>query len=157
MSHCISVQKRVGITLWCLATPAEYQTVGHLFGVSRSSVCEIVHEICSAIVSVLLKSYIKFPTADNIDNVVREFKAKWGVPQCFGAIDGTRIPVSVPNENHTDYYNHKGWYSMLIQGLVDANYCIVDICVRVARQCTRCKSICTFEFIQENYRQPINP
>ena len=129
MRLCISVQKRVAITLWCLATPAKYRTVGHLFGVSRSSVCEIVHETCSAIVTILLKTYIKFPTGSNIDNVVREFKAKWGVPQCFGAIDGTHIPVSVPSENHTDYYNRKGWYSMPIQGLVDANYCFLDICV----------------------------
>ena len=60
---------------------------------------------------------------------MREFKAKWGVPQRFGAIDGTHIPLTVPSENHTDYYNHKGWYSMLIQGLVDANYCFLDICV----------------------------
>ena len=80
---CISVQKRVAITLWCLATPAEYRTVGHLLGVSRSSVCEIVHEMCSAIVSVLLKTYIKFPTGDNSDNIVREFKGKWGVPPMF--------------------------------------------------------------------------
>ena len=27
MRLCISVQKRVAITLWCLATPAEYRTV----------------------------------------------------------------------------------------------------------------------------------
>ena len=74
MRCCISVQKGVAITtLWCLATPAEYQTVWHLLGVSRSSVCEIVHETCSAIVSVLLKPYIKFPTGDNIDYVVKEF------------------------------------------------------------------------------------
>ena len=37
MRCCISVQKRVAITLWCLAIPAEYRTVGHIFGVSRTS------------------------------------------------------------------------------------------------------------------------
>ena len=108
----------------------------HLFGVSWSSVCEIVHETCLVIVNVLLKAYIKFPTGDNIDNVVREFKAKWGVPQCFGAIDGTRIPGAVLSENHTDYYNCKDWYSMIIQSLVDAGYCFLDMCMGVARQCT---------------------
>ena len=93
--------------------------------------CEIVHEMCSTIVSILLKTYIKFPTGDNIDNVVREFKGKWGVPQCFGAIDGTHIPVCVPTENHTDYYNCNGFYSMLIQGLVNASYCFLDIYICV--------------------------
>jgi len=91
---------------------------------------QCVQETCTAIVTVMLTTYIKFPTANDIDTVVREFKVKYGVPQCFGTIDGTHIPVSVPSENHTDYYNRKGWYSVLIQGLVDANYCFLDICVR---------------------------
>ena len=129
MRCCISVQKHVAITLWCLVTPAKYRTVGHVFGVSRSSVRENVHETYLVIVIVLLKTYIKFPTGDNIDNVVREFKAKWGVPLGFGIIDETYIPVSVPSENYTDYYNRKGWYSMIIQGLVDASYCFLDLCV----------------------------
>ena len=77
--------------------------MGYLFGVSQSSVCEIVRETCTAIVTVLLTTYIKFPTGNDIDTVVREFKVKWEVPQCFGAIDGTHIPVSVPSENRTEY------------------------------------------------------
>ena len=99
-------------------------------------------------VSILLKTYIKFPTGDNIDNVVSEFKAKWGVPQCFGAIDGTHIPVSVPSENHMDYYNRKGWYSMLIQGLVDANYCFLDICVGWPGVYTMREYLCTLVYIR---------
>ena len=59
--------------------------------------------------------------------VVSEFKRKWGIPQCIGAIDGCHI--SAPVDNHTDYYNHKGWYSMILQGVVDANYCFTDIYV----------------------------
>ncbi|XP_065892383.1 uncharacterized protein [Dysidea avara] len=129
MRRSISVQQRVAITLWCLATPAEYRTISHLFGVARSSVCEIVHETCNAIVDVLLKEYIKFPTGRDLDQTVNLFKSKWGVPQCFGAVDGCHVPISVPCENHTEYYNRKGWYSMLIQGLADANYCFLDICV----------------------------
>ena len=43
-----SVQQRVAITLWYLATPVEYLTISHLFGVARSSVCEIVHETFNA-------------------------------------------------------------------------------------------------------------
>ena len=91
--------------------------------------CKIVHETCRCIVHVLLKEYIKFPTNNCLSTVVEKFKTKWGVPQCFGAIDSCHIPISAPNLMHTDYYNRKGWYSMLIQGVVDVNYCFLDVCV----------------------------
>jgi len=117
----------VAVTIWCLATPNEYRTIAHLFGIARLTVCEIVHETCCCIVDVLLKEYIKLPTSNRLSTVVEEFKTKWGVPQCFGAIDGCHIPISAPNLMHTDNYNRKGWYSMLIQGVLDANYCFLDV------------------------------
>ena len=125
----LSVERRVAVALWCLATPTEYRTIPHLFGIARSTVCEIVHETCQCILDVLMKPCIQFPTGDKLSQVVDEFKRKWAVPQCFGAIDGSHVPISAPSNLHTDYYNRKGWYSMLIQGLVDANYRFLDVCV----------------------------
>ena len=58
----LTVEKRVAITLWCLATPCEYLTVAHLFGVAHSTVCTIVYSTCQAIVNSLLRKYVKFPT-----------------------------------------------------------------------------------------------
>ena len=95
MRRSISVEKRVAITLWCLATQVEYRTIAHLFGVARSTVCEIVHETCSAIVTRLMDTYIRFPTGDQLDRV----------------IDESHIAIAVPINNHTDYYNCKGHYS----------------------------------------------
>jgi len=112
-----------------LAAPIEYHTIAHLFGISQSTVCEIVHETCRAIVKVLMKEYIKFPSDDDLNHVVDEFKTKWGVLQCFGVIDGCHIPICAPREQRTDYYNRKGWYSMIVQGLVDANYHFLDVCI----------------------------
>ena len=106
-----TVKQRVAVTLWFLATPAEYRTIAHIFGIARSTVCEIVHETCKAIVDGLLKQYIQFPSGTKLDEIVHGFLTKWGVPQCVGAIDGSHIPIAGTAMNHTDYYNRKGWYS----------------------------------------------
>ena len=129
LRRSICVEHRVAITLWCLATCGEYRTIAHLFGVARCTVCVIVHDTCKAIVDVLLKTYIKFPQGDELSRVVEGFKSKWGMIQCAGSIDGCHIPVLPPALNHTDYYNRKGWYSMLVQAIVDHNYLFTDVCV----------------------------
>ena len=72
-----------------------------------------------------------------LNEVVDGFKNKWGFIQCVGAIDRSHIPVSPPALNHTDYYNRKGWYSIIIQAVVDHRYLFRDIicvgCVHDAR------------------------
>ena len=98
--------------LWCLATPCEYRSISHLFGIGRSTVCEIVHNTCQVIVDELLTHYINFPSGRRLDSIVSDFNHQWGVPQCAGAIDGTHFPVCAPLLNHTDYYNR--WTTLLI-------------------------------------------
>lgn len=127
LRHAITVEHRVAITLWCLATPAEYRTIAHLFGIARSTVCEIVHETVDAIVCKLKGQYIRFPTGEAQRDVINGFQSKWGFPQCIGAIDGSHIPVRAPLLNHTDYYNRKGWYSILVQAVVDHRYLFRNI------------------------------
>ena len=58
MRMAVTVEHRLAITLWCLATCCEYRTIGHLFGLARSTVCVIVHDTCAAIVNTLQSQYI---------------------------------------------------------------------------------------------------
>lgn len=61
--------------------------------------------------------------------MTESFQTKWGIPKYVGAIDGYHIPIAAPTGNHTDYYNRKGFYSMPLQGVVDADYRFLDICI----------------------------
>ena len=129
LRNALCVSHRVAITLWCLATCGEYRTIGHLFGVARSTVCVIVHDTCEAIVKLFRSKYIQFPTGENLQQVIYGFESKWQMIQCAGAIDGCHIPVKPPAQNHTDFYNRKGWYSIILQGVVDHNYLFTDVMV----------------------------
>ena len=51
--------------------------------------------------------------------MVQGFETCWGFPQVAGAIDGSHVPIIKPLESASDYYNRKGFYSIILQGLVD--------------------------------------
>ena len=66
-----------------------------------------------------MPKYIKKPDGNQLKDVVQVSKRKWGLPQYFGAVDGSHIPIVAPPEYHNDYFNRKGWNSVLVQGVVD--------------------------------------
>ena len=75
---------------------------------------------------VLTQKYIKFPNDNNAQEIIRGF-SNLGFPQTLGAIDGTHIPIISLGENSSDYYNRKGYYSVVLQAIVDCNYKFIDI------------------------------
>ena len=114
----ISVKTRVAVTLWRLATNTEYRTIAELFGLGRSTVCEIVIDTCDALAK-LAPHHVYVPQNESLQEVVRGFEWRWGFPQTAGAIDGTHIPILKPHHCAADYYCRKGYYSVLMQALVD--------------------------------------
>jgi len=123
----ISVDQRVAITIWKLATNIDYRTLSELFGVGKSTVCEIVNETCRQIVLHLLPKYVRIPHGERLKEIVEGFETCWGFPQAAGAIDGTHIPIIRPQHSPADYYNRKGYYSILMQGLVDYRGIFMDV------------------------------
>ena len=121
--------QRVALTIYFMASTAEYRSVANLFGVSRSFVSICVKEVSQAIVKRLKSRYITIPKGDDLKQVIATYKGKWGFPMCAGAIDGTHVPIKIPSENHTDYVNRKSYYSIIMQGLVDSRYLFRDIVV----------------------------
>lgn len=116
----IPLEKRVAIALYALGSSAEYRTVASLFGVGRSTVGEIVLEVCKVINKVFKKQTLNAfpPTQEKINEIVNGFNAL-GFPQCYGAIDGCHIEVRPPKDEAVDYHNYKGWHSIVLFAAVD--------------------------------------
>ena len=121
------MEARVAVTVWKLATNIEYRTIAALFGLGRSTVGEIVLDTCCAIVRHLLPRYVHVPRNEKLREIVNGFQSRWEFPQTVGAIDGTHIPILRPQESALDYYNRKGYYSMLMQAVVDFRGIFMDV------------------------------
>ena len=117
--RCVPLKKRLAIALWKLATGSEYRSVGHLFGVSITTVCRCVQEFSVAAEALLVPEQICFPDQEKFKEMAAYTENRWGIPQCVGAIDGLHIPILAPQEDHCGYFNHKGWHSIILQGVVD--------------------------------------
>ena len=118
----IPVEKRVAICLWHLATGEDLRSLGWRFDVAKSTSCEIINDVCQAIVKILLPKFITWPTGNALRAVVDGFASEWNFPQCAGAIDGTHIPITAPPDNPAYYYNRKRFYSIVLQAVVDHSY-----------------------------------
>lgn len=123
MRKAVPTDVRVALTLWYLATGADYRTISHLFGVSKTLVCLVTKDVCSTIVETLLPQYITFPTGTALREIVNGFRDDLGFPQCAGAVDGSHIPIISPQECPADYYN---WHSIILQGTVDHRGRFID-------------------------------
>ena len=74
----------------------------------------------------LLCRYMHFPEGTRLREVVDGFEACWVFPQVAGAIDGTHIPIISPQDNPSDYYNRKGFHSIIMQAVVDFRGLFLD-------------------------------
>ena len=81
-----------------------------------STACNIVHEVCKTVVDSLLNKYI---STVYITEIVSGFQEKWGVPQCFGAVDGSIFQLYPFMTAPLTITIVKGFHSIVIQALVD--------------------------------------
>ncbi|RXN09833.1 nuclease HARBI1 [Labeo rohita] len=67
------------------------------------------------------------PSEQKFESIIQGFRDRWGFPQCGGAIDGTHIGILAPPVSSAGYYNWKGFYSVILQGVVDHRLMFWDI------------------------------
>jgi hypothetical protein len=54
--------------------------------------------------------------------IADEFEEKWQFPNCLGAVDGKHIKIVPPKGCGSFYWNYKGWNSLVLMAVVNANY-----------------------------------
>lgn len=54
--------------------------------------------------------------------IAKEFQHKWQFPQCLGAVDGKHIAIIPPAGSGSNFYNYKGYHSIVLMAICNANY-----------------------------------
>ncbi|XP_050516618.1 putative nuclease HARBI1 [Diabrotica virgifera virgifera] len=123
MRSSISSKLRLAVTLRYLASGNSYKSLEFLSRISRITIGNFVPEVCHAIVIVLKDKFLKVPSSkEEWQKISSEFKEKWHFPHAIGALDGKHVAIRAPANEGSYYYNYKGFHSLVLLALVDANY-----------------------------------
>lgn len=67
-------------------------------------------------------SILQFPvTEEDWTRIAEEFEVKWQYVNCLGAADGKHVAITAPPGSGSFYYNYKGFHSLVLLAVVDAN------------------------------------
>ncbi|CAJ0946971.1 unnamed protein product [Ranitomeya imitator] len=78
--------------------------------------------------SVRTEAEGEFPkTADDWKRIASDFDELWQFPNCGGALDGKHVRITQPANSGSFFFNYKGYFSVILMALVNANYEFVDV------------------------------
>ena len=116
----VPVQVKVAVSISRLATGNSMQSIADLYKIGLSTSQDAFSQFTVAMKQVLLRKFIRWPSAVVMDKFAQEFQNLHGIPYVVGAVDGSHIPIIGPRLHAADYYNRKGFHSILLQGVVSS-------------------------------------
>ena len=120
LRRAIRPRERVAITLRQLASGETQQSLSCSFRNGRNTVSNIISETCEAIFSSIKSTCLNPPySPKDWKNISLQFQEKWNFPHTIGPIDIGECPKN----SGTLHYNYKGFFSIVLLTVCDANYC----------------------------------
>ena len=114
---------KLAITLRFLATGNSYHSLAFAFRVAHNTISLFVPAVCDAIVEEYSEEQFDTPTTEAAwQEVANKFGTRWNFPHCCGALDGKHVRIRKPRKSGSLYFNYKGYFSIVLLGLVDADY-----------------------------------
>jgi len=112
-----------------LATGASQLHLAFSFRLGHSTVGVIIKQCCSALWDCLVPMVLQPPTTEVWFQIAKDFNNLWDCRNCVGALDGKHIRIKAPPNSGSEFYNYKGFFSVVLLAVCDAHYrfVLVDI------------------------------
>lgn len=129
-ADCISPMLQLLIGLRFFATGSFQVVIADIANVSKATVCRITEKVSTA-VALLRRQYIYMPTSQQRPTVASTFHDIAGFPRVIGAVDCTHVKINSPGGARAELYrNRKGFFSVNVQAICDANLRIRSLIAR---------------------------
>ena len=123
MRETITAEERLAVILRFLATGNTYSDLAFQFRMQHSTISGIIPEVCRTIYQCLKSKYLLVPnTKEEWKEIADKTVERWQFPNCFGAADGKHVPILHLKNSGSDYYNYKGFFSIVLLAIVDYDY-----------------------------------
>lgn len=109
-----------------MSSDSVHRDAANLFGCGITTVFRVARRIVDWLL-IIMPDHIIWPRGDAIQNISAAFAVKAGIENCIGAIDGSHIFVEKPINYGRVYYCRKDRYSIVLQGVVDANLLFTNV------------------------------
>ena len=114
---------KLAITLRHLATGESYHSLSFSYRVPHNTISLLLKEVTEAIIEEYAQEVVSFPTTQQEWHDIGElFGSRWNFHHALGALDGKHIAIRNPPKGGSVYYNYKGYFSIILMALVDADY-----------------------------------
>ncbi|XP_068212667.1 uncharacterized protein [Palaemon carinicauda] len=123
MREPFQVGLKLAATLHFLATENSYPSLQYSFRIEASTISKFISKVCKAIIVVYKDEVLHCPkTGEEWKEAAARFSSRWNYHNCVGAVDDKLIAMKkLPNAGFC-YYNYKGFHSVVLMAMVDANY-----------------------------------
>nr|CAI5847185.1 unnamed protein product [Callosobruchus analis] len=120
-------EERLVITIRYLATGSSFKSISFAFRIGASTAGKIVAETTTVLWDELQPFHMPVPAKEDFQTISDCFEKVWNFPHCTGAIDGKHVRINCPKNSGSMYYNYKSFYSVVLQGVADANYKFIAV------------------------------
>ena len=114
---------KLSLTLRHLASGNKYSSMKFAWRVPHNTISVVVKLVCQAIIDEYMDEVLVCPTTpEEWRAIADKFYGRWNFPHTCGALDGKHVACRCPPKSGSLYFNYKGFYSIILLALVDADY-----------------------------------
>lgn len=112
-----------------LATGESLRSLAFSFRIDHSTISKFLPDVLKSLKRGLEGRVLPDPSQIDWNEKAEQFWTRWDFPNCVGAVDGKHVRIISPDNSGSLFYNFKGYFSIVLFALVDANckFTLIDV------------------------------